>query len=425
MTMLGVEAGDGRLRWDVPEDAAATRTLGDLEYDAQSEGDVVTLRAREAFRGVRLVQRYVLSADGDTLDATMQVPPGARLLLESGTPLVPEPLPGFAGMYDGVEVVRISAGGQEAVRGGTAVAVGEWVGVRDRFWAFLLRPATGVTGDVSAIGPDRPRLALQPGSDAPLHLRVYAGPVEPHRLGAVDTVLDGMLFPELWSWLRFLAFGLRRLVDGWHGLVGSWGVAIVLLSLSVKVLMWPLTSMAERWQRQVNRLRSRLEPELASIRREHRGEEAHRRTLEVYRRHGASPLYPVRSALGVLVQIPVFIAAFDMLGEHFGLYGASFLWIDDLSSPDRFARLPLALPLVGGSLNLLPFLMTGLTLLAARVQEEPTLSPVLRAGQRRHLYGMAAAFFVVLYGFPAGMVLYWTSNNFWHLVKVAAARARG
>ena len=188
--------------------------------------------------------------------------------------------------------------------------------------------------------------------------------------------------------------------------------------------MWPLTGVAERWQRQVNRIQSRLEPELASVRREYRGEEAHRRTLEVYRRHGASPLYPVRSALGVLVQLPVFIAAFDMLGEHFGLHGASFLWIDDLASPDRFARLPLALPLVGGSLNLLPFLMTGLTLLAARVQEEPTLSPVLRAGQRRRLYGMAAAFFVVLYGFPAGMVLYWASNNFWHLAKVVAGRAR-
>ena len=69
---------------------------------------MVTLSARDAFRGVRLVQRYVLSADGDTLDATLQVPPGARLLLESGATFALEPLAGLARMYDGVDVVRIS-----------------------------------------------------------------------------------------------------------------------------------------------------------------------------------------------------------------------------------------------------------------------------------------------------------------------------
>ena len=92
--------------------------------------------------------------------------------------------------------------------------------------------------------------------------------------------------------------------------------------------------------------------------------------------------------------------------------------------PDRLARLPFVIPFTGGSLNLLPFLMTGLALLAARVQEEPSLSQALRTAKRRRLSIMAAAFFVVLYGFPAGMVLYWASNNFWHLAKVVAGRAR-
>jgi len=425
MTMLGVEAGDGRLHWDVPGDAAATRTLGNLEYDTQREGDVVTLSARDAFGGVRLVQRYVLSADGDTLDATLQVPPGARLLLESGATFAPEPLAGLARMYDGVDVVGISRAGQAPVAGVTAVAGLEWVGIRDRFWALLLRPAADVRVEVTSTTPDRPRLGISPAADAPLRLVFYAGPVEPRRLRAVDPVLDGMLFPGLWSWLRLLGFGLRRLLTGWHQLVGSWGVAIVLLSLSVKVLTWPLTTLAERWQGEVERIQGQLEPELVAIRREFRGEDAHRRILAVYRQHGVSPLYPFRSALGVLVQIPVFIAAFDMLGEHIGLKDAAFLWIDDLAMPDRLARLPVAVPFTGGSLNLLPFLMTGLALLAARVQEGPSLSQALRTAKRRRLYSMAAAFFVVLYAFPAGMVLYWASNNFWHLAKVVAGRARG
>lgn len=431
LTILGTGAADGRLRWEVPGDATATRALERLAYDVQAGGDgaVVTLTARDLFDGVRLVQRYVLSADGDTLDTTLQVPPGARLVLESGAAFVPEPLPGLASMYDGVDAVRVTVAGQARLTGRTgAVAIGrgEWVGVRNRFWALLLRPAADLTVEVRTTTPDRPRLEVQPRPATPalLHLVVYGGPVAQRRLAVVDPVLTGLLLPGLWQWLRLLGFGLHRLLVRWYGLMGSYGVAIVLLSLSVKVLMWPLTSVAERWQRDVNRIQSQLEPELAAVRHAFRGEEAHRRTLAVYRRYGVSPLFPVRSLLGVLVQIPVFIAAFDMLGGEFGLNGASFLWIADLALPDRWVALPVTVPFAGRYLNLLPCLMTGFTVLAARAQAEPSLSAVLRARQRRRLYAMAAAFFVVLYPFPAGMVLYWTSNNFWHLLQVLARRTR-
>jgi YidC/Oxa1 family membrane protein insertase len=433
MTILGTGAEDGRLRWDVPGDAAATRALEHLAYLVQADGDgsVLTLTSRDMFQGVRLVHRYVLSAGGDTLDATLQVPAGARLVLESGAAFVPEPLPGLASMYDGVDAVRVTAAGQVQLTGArhgagrVAIASGEWAGVRNRFWAMLLQPAGDLMVEVRTTMPDRPRLDVLPDPDTTtlLHLVLYAGPVEQRRLVAVDPVLAGLLMPGLWEWLRLLGFGMHHLLERWHDLVGNYGVAILLLSLSVKVLMWPLTSVAERWQRDVNRLQSQLEPELALVRRDFRGEEAHRRTLAVYRRHGVSPLFPVRSALGVLIQIPVFIAAFDMLGEEFGLNGASFLWITDLALPDRWAALPVTVPFAGGYLNLLPFLMTGFTVLSARVHAEPSLSAALRAGQRRRLYAMAAAFFVLLYAFPAGMVLYWTSNNLWHLLKVLAGRA--
>ncbi|MEO8443650.1 MAG: membrane protein insertase YidC, partial [Gammaproteobacteria bacterium] len=222
----------------------------------------------------------------------------------------------------------------------------------------------------------------------------------------------------LWNWLRALANGLAWILAFWQGLVGSWGLAIMLLSLSVKVLMWPLTWIAERWQADVHRQQSLLAPELAAIKREFRGEEAHNRTLEVYRKHGVSQFYTLKSLAGFLVQIPVFIAAFDMLGENFGLSGAPFLWAQDLALPEGAASLPAVLPFFGGHLNLLPVLMTAFTILAARLQEDASLSAELRGGQRLRLYGMGALFFVLLYTFPAGMVLYWTTNNLLHLGKI-------
>ncbi len=163
---------------------------------------------------------------------------------------------------------------------------------------------------------------------------------------------------------------------------------------------------------------------LAAIRREYKGEEAHNRSLAVYRKHGVSHFYTFKSRAGFLIQIPIFIAALDMLGKNFRLAGEGFLWIEDLAAPDALAPLPFALPFFGGYLNLLPFVMTLFTVLAARWQEDATLSPSLLRAQRLKLYAMAGVFFVLLYTFPAAMVLYWTANNLWHLLRVGRERLR-
>jgi membrane protein insertase Oxa1/YidC/SpoIIIJ len=106
-----------------------------------------------------------------------------------------------------------------------------------------------------------------------------------------------------------------------------------------------------------------------------------------------------------------------MLGENFDLSGAGFLWIHDLARPDRLATLPFALPFFGDALNLLPFLMAGVTVVSSRGFGDPSLSARLLRRQRRNLYLLAGLFFVLFYTFPAGMVLYWTTNNVLHYAR--------
>ncbi len=431
-------AGDSpRLAWRVPGDEMATRLLDNLEYEQDvrqtAAGATVLLTSREPFHGIRLVHRYRFSRDGRTLSAALQVPAGARLDLIGGPALAGEPLAGLGSLYTSERAVLINAAGQltpggaEGVVSDRVLPAGEWAGIRGRFWTVLVQADAPLRLDARE-DPERraPVLSLRRDSDGSgsVELRFYGGPVAPADLRAAAPELYGMLYAGLWQWLRALAAGLRTILEFWQGIVGNWGLAIMLLSLSVKVLMWPLTWVAERWQADVNRQQSLLVPDLAAIRREYQGEEAHNRTLAAYRKHGISQFYTLKSLAGFLVQIPVFIAAFDMLGENFGLSGASFLWAQDLALTDRAVVLPAMIPFFGGHLNLLPVLMTAFTILAARLQEDASLAPELRSAQRLRLYGMGALFFVLLYTFPAGMVLYWTTNNLLHLGRILISRLR-
>lgn len=418
-------SGAGTMTWTAADPALAA-ALAAIEYDASIEATptahVVVLTARTRLAGQRLVQRYTVARTNHVVRAEWQVPAGVRLAFGSGAAFVPAPLPGFGAAFTDVEVVRVGADGQQAVAAGEArEPAGSWLGPRQRFWAVLARGEAPAVVDIDL--PDQPVVTWMPAGGH-LDLEIYAGPVEHGALRAVAPELDGLLFAGLWAPLRALCFGLFFLLEALLAVVPDAGLAIILVSLAVKVILWPLTRIADRWQAEVNRIQSRIQPRIAAIRREHRGETAHDLTLQVYREAGVHPLFTLKSLAGFAIQVPMFIAAFDMLADNFALAGRGFLWITDLAAPDRFAPLPFALPFFGSDFNLMPALMTLLTVASALVQREESLSPQLQGRQRRQLYAMAVAFFLLFYTFPAGMVLYWTANNGWHLLKIVLRQVR-
>ncbi len=423
---LLVGPGAGAFDW-IADDPALAAAMRVLEYDAAVEegaaGRTVVLTARTPVAGRKLVQRYEMDHATHRLQLRLEAPAGVRLAFASGAAFVPAPLPGFGAAFADVEVVRVGAAGESAVADGpVASAATEWLGPRQRFWAVLARTPAAAQVTVRQAAPDQP--VLEWPVAGVLDLEMYGGPVENRALQAVAPELDELLFAALWEPLRWLCFGLYFLLDAILAVVGNAGLAIILLSLAAKLILAPLTRIADGWQAEVNRTRSRLQPRLEEIRRSARGEEAHNLTLAAYREAGVHPLYTLKSLAGFAIQVPMFIAAFDMLAEYFPLAGRGFLWIDDLAAPDRVAPLPVALPFFGADFNLMPALMTVLTIVSALVQRDESLTPALQRGQRRQLYLMAAGFFLLFYTFPSGMVLYWTANNGWHLLKVLVLQAR-
>jgi YidC/Oxa1 family membrane protein insertase len=420
--------------------------LGRLRFTADlgeaSRSDRVTLRAELPVDGVRLEESFAISPSGYETALTVRlIGPGAAALAAAARPglevgpggdILPVPAAGFAAMLERVGRVAVAGGAVHTVAAepGAPMSLrpGEWAGVRGRFWTLLARPDGGGATVEPRPGSGVALVAEAAPGPAEWRYTIYAGPVERRALSRADPELQRLLLSGLWWWLRALALGLLHLLRGLTALIGHAGVAIIALAMVVKVLLLPLAAVAERLQSQVNATQARLQPGLDAINAAHRGEERTRRTLALYREQGVHPLYTLKSLLGVLIQIPVFIAVFDMLAEDIDLYRVPFLWIHDLSRPDAVTPLPLCVPFFGCELNLLPFLMSGVSLATLLRFRSPVLPPALVRRQRRNLAGMTLLFFLLFYTFPAGMVLYWTSTNAFQLVSQEAGRwwrARG
>ncbi|MCR4775760.1 MAG: YidC/Oxa1 family membrane protein insertase [Saccharofermentans sp.] len=184
------------------------------------------------------------------------------------------------------------------------------------------------------------------------------------------------------------------------------GVNIMLLSLVFSLIVLPLYMRADKIQEEARDAEERLGPVIKHIKQYFKGDERFMILQTYYRQNDYSPLSVLKSSVSLMLQIPFFLAAYRMLHDNMYLVGSSFGPIKDLGSPDAL--------IAAGSvtINVLPFVMTAVNLLSAAVyaNKMPFKSKV-------QLFIMAALFLVLLYNSPAGMVLYWTCNNLFSLVK--------
>jgi len=335
--------------------------------------------------------------------------------------LNPEKIVGLGGLYNGTSLISFSPEGIEKMKQVSIINDTEkfWHGARSRFWSFLISPSEAVSSySIRDIDTESNSFVLSSNSESgEYHFIFYFGPIERSALISVSSELKDLLYTALWDWLRWICFGFQMILSWVYSWVGNLGVSIILLALIIKIFLFPLSTVAEKWQQEVNEIQAWLQPRLKNIKTNYTGEEAHQKTLALYQEKDISPMFTVKSLAGLLIQIPIFIAVFDMLGESIMLKGQGFLWINDLSRPDYWINLPFIIPYFGGTLNLLPLLMTFITVLSAYNFQDKHLLGELRKQQQVKLYIMAFAFFVLFYTFPAGMVLYWTASNGMQLIK--------
>lgn len=239
--------------------------------------------------------------------------------------------------------------------------------------------------DLYLMGFTGPRLTVPPGNEARFGARLYAGPKDQYKLREIAKGLD---LTVDYGFLWWIAQPLFWLMTHIHRFVGNWGVSIILLTLLVKTLLYPLSAASFRSMAKMKK----LAPEMQRLK-ERYGEDRQQftqATMELYKREGANPL---GGCLPIMLQMPVFLALYWTLMESVELRQAPFFWwIRDLSVMDP--------------LFVLPILMGASMFLSQLMQPEPP-DPV----QAKVFKLMPIMFTFFFLWFPSGLVLYWLVNN--------------
>jgi len=258
-----------------------------------------------------------------------------------------------------------------------------WVPKQDKASNFYARKLNN--RDILLLGFTTEELEIAPGQSEILGGSFYMGPKNQKRL---DEIAEGLGLTVDYGFLWWLAQPLFSGLTLFHSLVNNWGYAIILLTILVKMLLYPLSAASFRSMAKMRK----LQPEMARLK-ERFGDDKQKFSqamMEMYKKEGANPL---GGCLPILLQMPVFLALYWTLMESVELRQAPFLlWIDDLSVMDPYFVLPI---LMGISMYL-----------TQMMQPEPP-DPI-QAKVFKFLPIMMTFFFL---WFPAGLVLYWLINN--------------
>ena len=293
----------------------------------------------------------------------------------------------------------------------------KWACVNNQFFVNIIRPTSDLSNtwiggkSIQMTGSDEEEIQgvsgtmsfpigiLRSQESKEFSLHVYAGPKDYAGLASLGHEQKKVMqFGVFWWISEPFSWVLNKL----HGLLGSYGLAIIVLTILVKLILWPLTAQATRSQKKMQSLQGPM----SKLREKHKGnsQKLNQEMMKFYKEHKVNPF---AGCWPILIQIPIFLGMFWMLRSAAELYGQSFLWATDLSEQDHVAQVQ------GFSLNVLPILMVITQWFQMKLnpmQMGPELSDAQRINAKMMRF-MPFMFLIFLYFFSSALVLYWTIQN--------------
>jgi YidC/Oxa1 family membrane protein insertase len=254
--------------------------------------------------------------------------------------------------------------------------------------------------------------------------RFYIGPIlkqdlaiynnaEDNGFGLNDLRLDEAVDSSFWlGWLESI---LKWLLRAFYSIVPNYGVAIILLTILIKIVLFPFTKKSFESTAKM----SALQPQMQEIREKFK-DNPNKMNAEIAQLYKREKINPMGGCLPMLLQFPVFIALYGLLNKHFELRGAVFIpgWITDLSLPESIYTLPFSIPFLGSDIRLLPLLYIASMIFSMKQSQASTAgNPQAQSMNKMMIYFMPVMLFFVLYNAPSGLILYWAVMNIFTIIQ--------
>jgi YidC/Oxa1 family membrane protein insertase len=296
-----------------------------------------------------------------------------------------------------------------------------WAAVSNQYFATILAPQEVTGNQVWAVPVDLPTddgqgplkalvgavevpgFSLAPGESKTLSFAIYAGPKEFTRLAKLpNDQAEIMNF----GWAKWVSELLLTVMNTLHAWVKSYALAIIIMTIIIRSLLWPLQNAATKSMRKM----AKLSPIMNELREKYKDDpqRMNQETMKLYKEYGVNPF---GGCLPMLVQIPIFFGFYGMLDKAIELRNSSFLWVHDLSQPDTVFHI------AGIPINILPLVMAATQLWQMSITPK-TGDP---AQQRMFLF-MPLIFLFICYNYASGLALYWTVQNLFFVAQMYLTR---
>jgi YidC/Oxa1 family membrane protein insertase len=409
------------------KDSSGALPLDSAKYSISTKPNQVIYTLNLA--GLQIAKQYTLHNSNDTIDLQIYIkntadkPKELAYQIISGAGIV-EPNMAEKRLIEVTAKVDGKTVGFKRPKNNIITNPGiiSWVALKTRYFSLIMKPF-GQTkqqfhnfaiGEDLVAGVEMERITIPADSIVEQKYVLYAGPSVASELKKI-----GMEFEETinYGFFGWIAKTLLFMLGLCHNLVKSWGLSIIILSVLLNVLLFPLTLKSFQSMQKMHELHPQMEK--LKIQFKDNPQKLNKEIMGLYKTYNINPL---GGCLPLLLQMPIFIALYQALTKSIDLRGAGFLWIKDLSMPDAVA-IPATLPLIGNHINILPLVMVVLMVLQQKVSTKVMGSAVTEEQmqqQKMMLIIMPIMFGFIFYNMPSGMVLYWVVNTLLTIVEQSA-----
>ncbi len=308
-----------------------------------------------------------------------------------------------------------------------------WVGIKDRYFLFAMVPVNK-KGDIykrwvrsaevnyskdgknNRFALTRQRETILAGESMVDNYRIFLGPKK-YSVLTKDNIAK-YHFESVYtgfSLIRWLSILLEKLIYFVHSFVSNFGLVIILVTLFIKIILYPLTHKSFESMKKMQV----IQPKIVALKEQFKKDPKtlNQETMKLYKKEGVSPL---GGCLPMLLQLPIFIALYRVIPYIVDLKNVSFLWIKDLSAPDTIFRMDFfkGIPLLPETFNVLPLIMTFFSLLQTKLSNTGKTGVTDQQKQQNKMMAyMPIIFLFIFWKMPSALVLYWTVQNVFSIIQ--------